>query len=188
MTERSIRGVNERWWSYPESFFASWRCWVPSRRAAFQASRSFFGFLPVRRRWHRSSSACFAVGWAVGGHPRGAAPARLQATRDAATRTAVRVSSRWPRRPAGGPRSSRRCSIFAVHSLPYIGEWLLLPLFLILGYAFAAVGAQKHRGILRLVGVHDGGRAAERSTHRRGRHADGSSTPRPSSTAASPTS
>ncbi len=46
---------------------------------------------------------------------------------------------------------------FPVHSLPYIGEWVLLPLFLILGYAFAAVGAKKHRGILRLVGVHSVG-------------------------------
>jgi uncharacterized protein YacL len=46
---------------------------------------------------------------------------------------------------------------FPVHSLPYIGEWVLLPLFLILGYAFAVVGAKKHRGILRLVGVHSVG-------------------------------
>ena len=46
---------------------------------------------------------------------------------------------------------------FPVHSLPYIGDWVLLPLFLILGYAFAVVGAKKHRGILRLVGVHSVG-------------------------------
>ena len=43
---------------------------------------------------------------------------------------------------------------FPVHTLPYIGKWLLLPLFMILGYTFAAVAAKKHRGILRLVGVH----------------------------------
>jgi uncharacterized protein YacL len=43
---------------------------------------------------------------------------------------------------------------FPVRTLPYIGTWLLLPLFMILGYAFAAVAAKKHRGILRLVGVH----------------------------------
>ncbi|HEU0194476.1 MAG TPA: TRAM domain-containing protein, partial [Gaiellales bacterium] len=43
---------------------------------------------------------------------------------------------------------------FPVHSLPYIGDWVLLPLFLILGYGFAVIAAKKHRGILRLVGVH----------------------------------
>jgi len=43
---------------------------------------------------------------------------------------------------------------FPVHSLPYIGDWVLLPLFMILGYGFAVVAAKKHRGILRLVGVH----------------------------------
>lgn len=43
---------------------------------------------------------------------------------------------------------------FPVHTLPYIGKWVLLPLFLILGYLFSTVAAKKHRGILRLVGVH----------------------------------
>jgi uncharacterized protein YacL len=43
---------------------------------------------------------------------------------------------------------------FPVHTLPYIGTWLLLPLFMILGYTFALVAAKKHRGILRLVGIH----------------------------------
>ena len=43
---------------------------------------------------------------------------------------------------------------FPVHALPIIGAWLLLPMFLILGYLFAVVGARKHRGILRMVGVH----------------------------------
>jgi uncharacterized protein YacL len=43
---------------------------------------------------------------------------------------------------------------FPVHSLPYIGDWVLLPLFMILGYGFAVIAAKKHRGILRLVGVH----------------------------------
>ena len=43
---------------------------------------------------------------------------------------------------------------FPVHTLPYIGTWVLLPLFMIFGYTFAAVAAKKHRGILRLVGVH----------------------------------
>ncbi len=43
---------------------------------------------------------------------------------------------------------------FPVHTLPYIGNWVILPLFLIVGYLFAYVAAKKHRGILRLVGVH----------------------------------
>ena len=43
---------------------------------------------------------------------------------------------------------------FPVHALPYIGNWVILPLFLVVGYLFAYVAAKKHRGILRLVGVH----------------------------------
>ena len=43
---------------------------------------------------------------------------------------------------------------FPVHTLPYIGNWVILPLFLVVGYLFAYVAAKKHRGILRLVGVH----------------------------------
>jgi uncharacterized protein YacL len=43
---------------------------------------------------------------------------------------------------------------FPVHTLPYIGTWVILPLFLVVGYLFAYVAAKKHRGILRLVGVH----------------------------------
>ena len=41
-----------------------------------------------------------------------------------------------------------------MHTLPYIGNWVILPLFLVVGYLFAYVAAKKHRGILRLVGVH----------------------------------
>ena len=41
-----------------------------------------------------------------------------------------------------------------VHALPYIGNWILLPMVLVLGYLFAFTAAKKHRGILRLVGVH----------------------------------
>jgi uncharacterized protein YacL len=41
-----------------------------------------------------------------------------------------------------------------VHALPYIGNWVLLPMVLVLGYLFAFTAARKHRGILRLVGVH----------------------------------
>jgi uncharacterized protein YacL len=43
---------------------------------------------------------------------------------------------------------------FPVHTLPYIGNWIILPLFLVVGYLFAYVAAKKHRGILRLVGIH----------------------------------
>jgi uncharacterized protein YacL len=43
---------------------------------------------------------------------------------------------------------------FPVHTLPYIGQWVILPLFLMVGYLFAFTAAKKHRGILRLVGVH----------------------------------
>jgi uncharacterized protein YacL len=41
---------------------------------------------------------------------------------------------------------------FAVSSLPYVGRWLLVPLYLVLGYVFAVVAARQHRQILRLVG------------------------------------
>jgi uncharacterized protein YacL len=43
---------------------------------------------------------------------------------------------------------------FPVHTLPYIGKWVILPLFLVVGYLFAFTAANKYRGILRLVGVH----------------------------------
>ena len=55
-----------------------------------------------------------------------------------------------------------------LHALPYIGTWVMLPLFLVLGYLFSFTAAKKHRGILRLVGVHSVGDAegptAPRST------------------------
>jgi uncharacterized protein YacL len=57
---------------------------------------------------------------------------------------------------------------FPVHSLPYIGNWVLLPLFLLVGYLFAVNAAKKHRGFLRLVGIQvldgEGGRGASSST------------------------
>jgi uncharacterized protein YacL len=46
-----------------------------------------------------------------------------------------------------------------LHILPYIGVWVMLPMFLLLGYLFAFTAAKKHRGILRLVGVHTVGDA-----------------------------
>jgi uncharacterized protein YacL len=42
---------------------------------------------------------------------------------------------------------------FAVGALPYVGNYLLLPLFVVLGYVFARVAARQHRQILRLVGL-----------------------------------
>ncbi len=43
---------------------------------------------------------------------------------------------------------------FPIHTLPYIGKWVILPVFLVIGYLFAFTASKKHRGILRLVGVH----------------------------------
>jgi uncharacterized protein YacL len=42
---------------------------------------------------------------------------------------------------------------FAVSALPYVGRWLLVPLYLVLGYVFAVVAARQHRQILRVVGL-----------------------------------
>jgi uncharacterized protein YacL len=44
----------------------------------------------------------------------------------------------------------------AVSALPYVGNYLLLPLFLVLGYVFALIAARNHRQILRLVGLSEG--------------------------------
>ena len=85
----------------------------------------------------------------------------------------------------------------AIGALPYVGDYLLLPLFLVLGYVFASVAARQHRPILRLVGLGgrvDGG-AACREPRRAARarraseppRAGSSSTPRRSSTGGSPT-
>ncbi len=41
----------------------------------------------------------------------------------------------------------------AISSLPYVGSYALLPLFLLLGYVFSTVGARKARSLLRLVGI-----------------------------------
>jgi uncharacterized protein YacL len=42
---------------------------------------------------------------------------------------------------------------FAISPLPYVGRYVLLPLFLVLGYVFAVVGARRARSILRLAGI-----------------------------------
>ncbi len=83
----------------------------------------------------------------------------------------------------------------AIGALPYVGDYLLLPLFLVLGYVFARVAARQHRQILRLVGSRRRGQPAEqrpgvtpqapRPPIERRRACW--STPRRSSTAASPT-
>ena len=41
----------------------------------------------------------------------------------------------------------------AILRLPYVGGYLLLPVFLLLGYVFAMVGARKARSLLRLIGI-----------------------------------
>ena len=41
----------------------------------------------------------------------------------------------------------------AIGSLPYVGNYILLPLFLVFGYVFAVVAARKARSILRLLGI-----------------------------------
>jgi uncharacterized protein YacL len=41
----------------------------------------------------------------------------------------------------------------AISSLPYVGSYILLPLFLILAYVFASIGARKSRAVLRLMGL-----------------------------------
>jgi uncharacterized protein YacL len=41
----------------------------------------------------------------------------------------------------------------AILRLPYVGGYLLLPVFLLLGYVFAMVAARKARSLLRLIGI-----------------------------------
>ena len=85
----------------------------------------------------------------------------------------------------------------AIGALPYVGNYLLLPLFLVLGYVFARVAARSHRAdpAARRArrreqrGARD---RRQRATPKRRRPTAGppacSSTPPPSSTAASATS
>jgi uncharacterized protein YacL len=95
----------------------------------------------------------FAVGWMVGGLI-GKALQRLskRVERAVQTRSAGELTMAALGLLLGLLVSA--LLYFPVHTLPYIGTWLLLPLFMILGYTFAAVAAKKHRGILRLVGGH----------------------------------
>ena len=95
----------------------------------------------------------FAVGWMVGGLV-GKALVRgfKRVERAVQTRSAGELTV-----AASGLLVGRLVSAvrwFAVHSLPYIGPWIIVRLFLGVGYLFAWVAAKKHRGILRLVGIH----------------------------------
>jgi uncharacterized protein YacL len=55
----------------------------------------------------------------------------------------------------------------AILRLPYVGGYLLLPVFLLLGYVFAMVAARKARSLLRLVGINAARYESERGDRRR---------------------
>ena len=57
---------------------------------------------------------------------------------------------------------------FPVHTLPYIGGWIILPLFLLCGYLFAFTAAKKHHGILRMIGVRSASEDGEPAAARPG--------------------
>ena len=72
----------------------------------------------------------------------------------------------------------------ALKDLPYVGNYLLVPLFLIVGYITAYLAARKHVDILRLIGINPPPHGERRLVVCRAR----SSTPARSSTGAWPTS
>jgi len=95
----------------------------------------------------------FAVGWMVGGLAgKGLVRGFKRVERAAQTRSAGELTVSAIGLLVGLLVSALLW--FPVHTLPYIGNWIILPLFLVVGYLFAYVAAKKHRGILRLVGVH----------------------------------
>jgi uncharacterized protein YacL len=95
----------------------------------------------------------FAVGWMVGGLVgQGLVRGFKRVERAAQTRSAGELTVAAIGLLVGLLISALLW--FPVHTLPYIGNWVILPLFLVVGYLFAYVAAKKHRGILRLVGVH----------------------------------
>jgi uncharacterized protein YacL len=95
----------------------------------------------------------FAVGWMVGGLVgQGLVRGFKRVERAAQTRSAGELTVAAIGLLIGLVVSALLW--FPVHTLPYIGNWIILPLFLVVGYLFAYVAAKKHRGILRLVGVH----------------------------------
>jgi uncharacterized protein YacL len=95
----------------------------------------------------------FAVGWMVGGLVgQGLVRGFKRVERAAQTRSAGELTVAAIGLLVGLLVSALLW--FPVHTLPYIGRWVILPLFLVVGYLFAITAAKKHRGILRLVGVH----------------------------------
>src|SRR6478609_5713631 len=95
----------------------------------------------------------FAVGWMVGGIAgKGLARGFKRVERAAQARSAGELTVGAIGLLVGLLVSA--LLYLPVHALPYIGNWLLLPMVLVLSYLFAFTAAKKHRGILRLVGVH----------------------------------
>ena len=95
----------------------------------------------------------FAVGWMVGGLVgQGLVRGFKRVERAAQTRSAGELTVAAIGLLVGLLVSALLW--FPVHTLPYIGKWVILPLFLVVGYLFAFTAANKHRGVLRLVGVH----------------------------------
>ena len=95
----------------------------------------------------------FAVGWMVGGIAgKGLARGFKRVERAAQARSAGELTVGAIGLLVGLLVSA--LLYLPVHALPYIGNWVLLPMVLVLSYLFAFTAAKKHRGILRLVGVH----------------------------------
>jgi uncharacterized protein YacL len=95
----------------------------------------------------------FAVGWMVGGLAgKGLARGFKRVERAAQSRSAGELTVGAIGLLVGLLVSA--LLYLPVHALPYIGNWVLLPMVLVVGYLFAFTAAKKHRGILRLVGVH----------------------------------
>ena len=95
----------------------------------------------------------FAVGWMVGGIVgKGLARGFKRVERAAQARSAGELTVGAVGLLVGLLVSA--LLYLPVHALPYIGNWVLLPMVLVLSYLFAFTAAKKHRGILRLVGVH----------------------------------
>src|SRR3954465_14441979 len=95
----------------------------------------------------------FAVGWMVGGLAgKGLARGFKRVERAAQSRSAGELTVGAVGLLVGLLASA--LLYLPIHTLPYIGEWGMLPLVLVVAYLFAFTAAKKHRGILRLVGVH----------------------------------
>jgi uncharacterized protein YacL len=95
----------------------------------------------------------FAVGWMVGGLAgKGLARGFKRVERAAQSRSAGELTVGAVGLLVGLLVSA--LLYLPVHGLPYIGNWVMLPLVLVVAYLFAFTAAKKHRGILRLVGVH----------------------------------